>query len=113
MGGQPVKIQEGETIHISFALVKAEAGEDDKLAGAGAVGADGSFAVKFPPGKALVPGKYRVALTSEVYGEEYNEKKQPRFAAFDADNSPLIADLTADDGQAFLIDLKKKSVAKQ
>jgi hypothetical protein len=113
MAGQPLKILEEETVHITFALVKGESAGDEELAGAGEVGSDGSFVVKFPPGKALVAGKYRVALSSEVYGEEYSEKKQPRFAAFDADDSPLIADLTADDGQTFLIDLKKKSVAKQ
>lgn len=58
----------------------------------------------------LPAGRYRVSLSSQIYSGDGTD----RFADhFGPENSPLVAEVGAEEGQTFVIDLGRKTVTKQ
>jgi hypothetical protein len=106
-GGSPVKHLKDETIKVSF-LSEAGLGGDKVLAQGEVDKSSGAFSIIGPDGQGIPAGKYKVLVGSELYGDNndrFNEK-------FDAGASPLVADVTAEEGQVFTVDIGSRKVTK-
>jgi hypothetical protein len=101
--GAPLKPLPDEQIRISFV---------DANGGAVASTADydantGTFEITGPSGKGIPAGEYRVELVSEIYGGDGVNRFEEQF---DAEKTPLRATVGVEQGQEFVVDIKKKTV---
>lgn len=107
-GGKPIKFLKDEEIIISFA---PPGGDATATGGTGTIKQDETTAtITTPKGKGLIPGKYKVSLSSQIYGGDGKDRFE---GGFDAARSPLTADVGSEPGQTFVIDIGKRSVQKQ
>jgi hypothetical protein len=103
-GGKPIKLLKDETIRIS--IVEAAEG---KNTGGSDVKEDGSFEIKGPSDKGMPAGKYKVVITSEIYGGGGN-----RFAEkFDAEVTMLYADVSGSGTDNIEVDIGTRKVTKK
>jgi hypothetical protein len=108
--GEPLKLLANEEITVGLSAADAVPGQGGIGANAPLKSDDGTFSVSGRDHKGIPPGKYHVSLSSQVgYGEAGD-----RFAKlFDGKKPPLIAEVGPEDGQVFVIDIGKWTVAKQ
>lgn len=107
--GQPIKFLPSEDITIGFSE-EIPAGQKP-LGFSGVVQSkDGAFVLSGPGGKGVAPGKYRISLSSQVYGGTGKDRFE---ALFSSKKPPLIADVGPEKGQTFIIDVGKWTVQKQ
>lgn len=105
--GQPLKlVSPEEDIQVSFVNVA-----DENIASPAEFNtADSTFTVNGPTGHGLPAGTYKIGIASEIYGGDGTNRFE---TAFDSQTTPLKAEVGGEEGQHFLIDLKKKTVTKQ
>lgn len=105
--GKPVKILKDETIKISF-IGLADA--DGKVTGGGDVKEDGSFEIAGPSGKGLPAGKYKVTLSSDIYGGGAGDRFQDKL---DAVASQMVVDVGGSGTDNFEIDIVTRKAVKK
>jgi len=106
--GQPFKFLPQEEIIVSFT---EEKGGKDAIGSYAVVSPEtGTFTIEGPTRHGIPAGKYRVSLSSQIYGGDGTNRFE---ATFDGDKTPLVADVGAEEGQTFVIDVAQKTVQKQ
>lgn len=108
--GKPVKFLKDETIRVSFVQ---GTGDAQVAASAEVKPEDGSFAIDGPTGQGIPPGKYKVGLASDIYGGSGEENANRFEKLFNAEVTPLTADVGTEPNQRFEIELSKRSVTKK
>lgn len=107
--GKPIKLLPNEEIRVSFVDVNGGA-----VAATGDYNAEaGTFEITGPSGKGLPAGEYRVEIVSDIYGADADEVTNRFEEHFDAENTPLMATVGAEEGQEFIIDIRKKTITKK
>jgi hypothetical protein len=109
--GQPIKFLPSEEITVGFSR-EVEPGQQPFGAPAKVKPEDGTFTVDGPSGKGIPPGKYRIQLTSDIYGSDRGDRFEPLFDAR-AKRPPLVADVGPEEGQTFVIDVGQWTVQKR
>jgi hypothetical protein len=109
--GKPIKFLPSEEITVGFSR-EVEPGEPPFGAPAKVKPEDGTFTVDGPAGKGIPPGKYRIQLTSDIYGSDRGDRFE---AWFDprAKRPPLVAEVGAEGEQIFVVDVGQWTVKKQ
>ena len=106
--GKPVTPQSGER-QVAVTFERLEKDGDLVIRSGGLLQKDGTFDIEGQMGKGTPPGKYGVWITAEMVGDA-----ESRFAPLYASGtSPLIADVTADENQFFVVDIGTKTVTKK
>lgn len=105
--GKPVKILKDETIKVSF-IGLADA--DGKVTGGGDVKEDGSFEIAGPSGKGLPAGKYKVTLSSDIYGGGAGDRFQDKL---DATASQMVVDVGGTGTDNYEIDIVTRKAVKK
>jgi hypothetical protein len=106
--GKPIPFLRGEEITVGFSR-EVEPGEKPFGAPAKVKPEDGTFTVAGPSGKGIPPGKYRIQLTSDIYGSDRGDRFEALFDA-KAKRPPLVADVGPDGEQTFVIDVGQWTV---
>lgn len=107
--GQPLKPLAGEHVWVTFEHVESGAGRQVIMT-SGQMQKDGTFALVGQVNQGTPPGKYTVML----HGEYSSGDGEDRFASLFPDGkSSLIAEVTDEDDQTFVIDIGKRTVTKQ
>lgn len=108
--GKPLKLKPNEQIQVTF--VSEKGGDANQVASIGDYDPEtGLFEIAGPSGQGIPPGKYRVGVASRIYG---GEEDTNRFEGhFDAEVTPLEADVGAEEGQEFDVDLGTRRVTKK
>lgn len=108
MNGQPLKPLPGERVWVTFE--RTDGGGGRVIMTSGQVQKDGTFAIEGQEKKGTPAGKYSITLN----GEYTSGEGENRFAHLFADGkSPFVADVTDPESQSFVIDVGKKTIAKQ
>lgn len=107
--GKPVQFLPSEDIMVGFSS-EVPAGQKPIGFFANVQRGDGTFTVIGPGGKGMPAGKYRIRLSSQIYGsngaDRFEHVSDPR-------KPPLIAEVGPEKEQTFTIDLGKWTVTKQ
>ena len=107
--GKALKLKDSEQLVVNFILDGATP-DDPIVAAAEYNPADGSFVVSGPTGQGIPPGRYKVEVILDSYGGGDDDR---RFAEFDAETTPLVAEVGADPGQHFTVDLGTRRVTRK
>jgi hypothetical protein len=109
MNGKPLKPLPGEQVWVTFEHVNSGTGKQVIMT-SGQVQKDGTFTLVGQVNKGTPPGQYAVT----IHGEYSSGEGENRFEhLFPGGKSPFIAEVTDQDGQSFVIDVGKKTIAKQ
>lgn len=110
-GGSPIKFVKDETIKITF-LSDVPKGQEAIVAQTEVGKEGGAFTINGPTGQGIPAGKYKVILSGEIYPPP-GDGPADRFAdKFDADKTPLNAEVTAEEGQVFTVDITSRKLTK-
>jgi hypothetical protein len=107
--GKPIRFLASEDIMVGFS---SEVPIGQKPIGffANVQRGDGTFTVIGPGGKGMPAGKYRIRVSSQIYGssgaDRFDDVSDPK-------KPPLIAEVGPEKEQTFTIDLGKWTVTKQ
>ncbi|MCI0700236.1 MAG: hypothetical protein L0241_04035 [Planctomycetia bacterium] len=107
--GAALKLLPDEQIRVSFVDVNGT--KDSQIAASSEYdpGTD-TFEITGPSGKGIPPGEYRVEIVSEIYGGDGTNRFEE---LFDAEITPFLATVGAEEGQEFIIDIGKKTLTKR
>ena len=107
--GQPLTPLPGERVWVTFERTGAWGG-NAVIMTAATVQKDGTFVLDGQEGNGTPAGQYTVTL----HGEFTSSEGENRFSGlFPNGKSPFVVDVTESGDQAFVIDLAKKTVARQ
>jgi hypothetical protein len=109
LNGKPLQFLPEEEVIVSLTELESR---DKGVIGSAAQAKppDATFTIDGPKGQGLPPGKYRIIVTSQIYGGDTGD----RFEHLFSNNRPLlVAEIGAEEGQNFVIDLGKMTVTKQ
>jgi hypothetical protein len=107
-----VKLAENDSATVGF----APDGTEGQSFVAAINPADLSFVAKGPAGKGITPGKYKITVNFQPYIPGESKQKaifEDVNARYNAQNSRLSYEVTADSQQSITIDLSKGTVTKQ
>jgi hypothetical protein len=102
--GQPLKALPGERVIVTFEHLEKRAGHLPIMC-AGPMQKDGTFMIEGQERKGTPPGKYSVRIHGEFSSEEGENRFEPLFPEGKSD---LIAEVTGEEGQKFIIDVGTK-----
>jgi hypothetical protein len=108
--GKPLKLKPNEQVQVTF--VSGQGGDKNQVASIGDYDPEtGLFEIAGPSGQGIPPGTYRVGIASSIYG---GEEDTNRFEEqFNAEVTPLEAQVGPEEGQEFDVDLGTKRVTKK
>jgi hypothetical protein len=106
--GKVIKLKPDETVQISFVL-DAEVG-----AAAEYKVDDGTFVIKGPTEEGIPPGQYKIELGTTFYGGGDGTNRFEKDSESEkAPPAPLVADVSAEEGQYFIVDVGTRKVTKK
>jgi hypothetical protein len=107
--GKPLKPLPGERVWVTFERVGSWAGNPVIMTSA-TMQKDGTFVLEGQEKNGTPPGQYAVTL----HGEFSSAEGENRFAGlFPEGKSPFVIDVTDAENQSFVIDLSRKTIAKE
>jgi hypothetical protein len=104
--GKPIKLLKDETIKITFVGVADPKGS---VMGTTDMKEDGTFDIAGPAGKGLPAGRYKICLTSVVYGTG-NDRF---FEKYDVEATPFFVDVGESGTQTYEIDIGTRKAVKK
>jgi hypothetical protein len=108
--GQPLKLKPNEQVQVTF--VSEQGGEQNQVASIGDYNPEtGLFEIAGPSGQGIPPGAYRVGVASSIYGAEEAANRFENH--FNAEVTPLKAEVGPEEGQEFDVDLGTRRVTKK
>ena len=109
MNGQPLKLLPGEHVWVTFERAESWGGHK-AIMSSGPVQKEGSFLIEGQEKQGTPAGKYSVTIHAEYSSGEGEDRFAPLFAS---GTSPFVIEVTDQQDQSFVIDVGKKTIAKQ
>lgn len=107
--GKPLKFKPNEEVSVGFYAIDGPDAEKASF-GAPVKPEDGTFTMSGPSGTGIPAGKYKITLSSQVYGDG-NDRFQQQFAS--DGSAQMIADVGAEPGQNFVVDVAARKTVKK